>query len=183
MEDAALDDEMDQEEAASLQSSGGRSKGNINQGQAGDRNFRVAPEDELAPVDRDEESGAPPVPAFATRVNVTIKKPGKGAVQLECVATDGYMEIENVYHFRSSDLADVSTAEKDFTRQNVYAGPPFTNLDEDLQLMFERYIQERGINETLAQFIPDYIEFKEQKEYVQWLDGTSTDPPQILRAC
>ncbi|RCH81031.1 hypothetical protein CU097_000071, partial [Rhizopus azygosporus] len=34
-----------------------------------------------------------------------------------------------------------------------------------------RYLEERGINSALANFLPDYIEYKEQKEYIQWLDN------------
>jgi complement component 1 Q subcomponent-binding protein len=53
----------------------------------------------------------------------------------------------------------------------MYAGPPFGNLDEDLQVLFERYLDERGINTSLALFVPDYIDFKEQKEYLSWLEN------------
>lgn len=33
----------------------------------------------------------------------------------------------------------------------------------------EQYLDERGINTNLAVFIPDYIDVKEQKEYLAWL--------------
>lgn len=63
----------------------------------------------------------------------------------------------------------------------------FENLDPGVQDEFERYLAERGINESLALFIPDYAEHKEQlvriiciqlilapyvcmlQEYVRWL--------------
>jgi complement component 1 Q subcomponent-binding protein len=60
-------------------------------------------------------------------------------------------------------------------RQHVYAGPPFGNLDSDLQAMLERYLDERGINAQLATFVPDYIDYKEQREYVQWLESESAE--------
>jgi complement component 1 Q subcomponent-binding protein len=50
-------------------------------------------------------------------------------------------------------------------------GPPFNNLDEDLQILLEKYLEERGINTRLALFIPDYIDHKEQKEYIKWLNN------------
>ena len=34
-----------------------------------------------------------------------------------------------------------------------------------------RYLEERGINTRLALFIPDYIDHKEQKEYIKWLNN------------
>lgn len=172
-----LADEFE-EDNVTPQSPGARTKGAINQGSTRDGNVNVAPEDKIAPADRPEladEEGPEAdkqTPGYPVHVNVTIKKPNHGAVQLECMVGDGYFEIENVYHFKQADLADAPTAEKDFARQGVYAGPPFNNLDEDLQVMFDRYLADRGINENLALFIPDYIDYKEQKEYVQWLGGT-----------
>ena len=54
---------------------------------------------------------------------------------------------------------------------NSQQGPPFNNLDEDLQILLEKYLEERGINTRLALFIPDYIDHKEQKEYIKWLNN------------
>lgn len=48
--DSAMGDEEDME----MQSHGGNTKGAINQGQTGNRNFKVAPEDSIAPADREE---------------------------------------------------------------------------------------------------------------------------------
>jgi complement component 1 Q subcomponent-binding protein, mitochondrial len=79
--------------------------------------------------------------------------------------------IDNVYYHKSAALANAQTAEADWERRGVYAGPPFGNLDEDLQVLLERYLDERGINTQLALFIPDYIDFKEQKEYMRWLEN------------
>lgn len=39
----------------------------------------------------------------------------------------------------------------------------FDTLDVTVQEEFEKFLQERGINDTLAAFIPEYAEFKEQK--------------------
>jgi complement component 1 Q subcomponent-binding protein len=62
-----------------------------------------------------------------------------------------------------------ATAQSEFESRSRYSGPPWQQLDEDLQLLMERYLEERGINTALAMFIPDYAELKEQKEYVSWL--------------
>lgn len=136
---------------------------------------RVAPSDrENDPLDRDFE------PSFPARVNVTIEKPGNGAILIQTVAQDGLFQIEEVSYFSQPDLAHAQTAEKDWARQSLYAGPPFENLDEDLQTFLERYLEERGINAELANMIPDYIQVKEQKEYVRWLDSKySFDLPSL----
>ena len=56
-------------------------------------------------------------------------------------------------------------------RLDQYAGPNFSNLDEGLQEQIETYAANRGINEELATFVVDYIDWKEQREYVQWLES------------
>ena len=138
----------------------------VNQGGAG--GFAQHPEDSVSPADRGEQDLEPSFPA---RVNVTIEKPGKGALLIQTVAQDGLFQVEEVSYFSKPDLAHAATAEKDWARQSLYAGPPFENLDEDLQTYLERYLEERGINAELANMIPDYIQVKEQKEYVRWLES------------
>ncbi len=38
----------------------------------------------------------------------------------------------------------------------------FESLDVSVQEEFEKFLQERGVNESLALFIPEYAEHKEQ---------------------
>lgn len=158
-DDAALGSEVDYE--------GGHQAANQpHGGVAQHAEDRVAPSDrEADPLDRDYE------PSFPARVNVTVEKPGNGALLIQSVAQDGLFQIEEVSYFSQPELAHAQTAEKDWSRQSLYAGPPFENLDEDLQTFLERYLEERGINAELANMIPDYIQVKEQKEYVRWLES------------
>lgn len=79
--------------------------------------------------------------------------------------------VDNIYYHGSAKVATEQTAEADWVRRGVYAGPPFGNLDEDLQVLLEKYLDERGINTRLALFIPDYIDYKEQTEYMRWLNN------------
>lgn len=112
-----------------------------------------------------------PDPSFPARVNVTVEKPSNGSLLIQAVVQDGVFQIEEVSHFANAELAQAQTAEKDWDRQSLYAGPPFENLDEDLQSLWDRYIEDRGINAELATMIPDYISVKEQKEYIRWLES------------
>lgn len=104
-------------------------------------------------------------------MNVIIEKAGKGALAVETVAQDGMIVIDNVYYYKDASFAHAKTAEKAHERQELYVGPPFGNLDEDLQVLLERYLDERGINTALALFVPDYIDVKEQREYLRWLSN------------
>ncbi|MCJ1297343.1 hypothetical protein MMC08_000129 [Hypocenomyce scalaris] len=181
-EDLALHDENSASIPEEGQSGGAQSKGTINQGRSPGGNINVAPEDRVAPADRpelaDDESpysqDSDEEPSFPVRVNVTIEKAGKGAMQVEAVAQDGMIVIDNVYYFKDAELADAKSADQDWTRRGVYAGPPFGNLDQDLQVLLERYLDERGINTALALWVPEYIDFKEQREYLSWLSNAKS---------
>jgi complement component 1 Q subcomponent-binding protein len=140
---------------------------NINQGDQKD--FKVAPEDQIE--EQDGEDGEEQEPSFPARVNIIVEKPGKGALAVESVVQDGMVVIDNVYYYTDASHAYAKSAEKVHERQDLYVGPPFSNLDEDLQVLLERYLDERGINAALAIFVPDYIDMKEQKEYLRWLEN------------
>lgn len=139
---------------------------NVNQGSQ--KGFRAGPEDTVEDVDPSEEEAPEDYPV---RVSVLISKPKVGALHFETVAHGGQLMIESVYHYKDVAVAEGKTAEKSHERDTVYAGPPFSNLDEELQLSMERYLDERGVNAALAIFVPDYIEMKEQKEYMRWLEN------------
>ncbi|KAG2024874.1 hypothetical protein GB937_003574 [Aspergillus fischeri] len=143
-----------------------------NQGRGAPGAVAQHPEDRIAPADREmDDLDRDMEPSFPARVNITIEKPGNGSLLIQTVAQDGLFQIEEVSYFSKPDLAHAQTAEQDWARQSLYAGPPFENLDEDLQTFLERYLEERGINAELANMIPDYIQVKEQKEYVRWLEN------------
>ena len=172
-EDKAHYDEQGEDLLPDTQSGGAQSKGTINQGRTKGGNINVQPEDQVGAAD-DYESGndeSTQDPSFPARVYVVIEKAGKGAMQVEIVAQDGEIMIDSVNYFSKAELADPKTTEQDWAKRNLYAGPPFGNLDEDLQLLMERYLEERGINTALALWIPEYIDFKEQREYLTWLSS------------
>lgn len=152
-EDRAMGDEEDPESP------------NINQGSQ--KNFKTAPEDSI----EEGQEAEPEERSFAVRVNVVITKPKSGALHFETIAQEGMIMIDNIFYYKDASLAEPKTAEKAHERISLYVGPQFSNLDEDLQVLMERYLDERGINATLALFVPDYIDMKEQKEYLRWLTG------------
>jgi complement component 1 Q subcomponent-binding protein len=132
---------------------------------------KQASEDSISAADGEEGETEGQEESYPARVNVVIEKPGKGALAVETVAQDGIIVIDNVYYYPDASYALAKTADKAHERQDMYVGPPFGNLDEDLQVLFEDYLDERGINAALALFVPDYIDMKEQKEYLRWLSN------------
>ncbi|KAI1413482.1 mitochondrial glycoprotein [Hypoxylon sp. FL1857] len=129
----------------------------------GQRSSQAESEERLE--DEIDENEAP-VPC---RLNIVVEKPGKGALNVEALAQDGHIIVENFYYFKDPKLAHGETAETAHAAQDVYPGPPFGSLDEDLQVIMERYLEERGITQALAVFVPDYMDIKEQREYQAWL--------------
>ncbi|KAH8888620.1 mitochondrial glycoprotein [Thozetella sp. PMI_491] len=127
-----------------------------------DQDGRRAPELEEEGFD-DSEAAVP------CRLNVVVEKPGNGALSIEASAQDGAIVVENLYYYNDAKLAHGKSAEVVHAAQDAYPGPPFGSLDEDLQILLERYLEERGITQALAVFVPDYMDVKEQKEYLAWL--------------
>lgn len=109
--------------------------------------------------------------AAPARLNIVVEKPGKGALNIEALAQDGTIVVENLYYYKDAKLAHSSDAEAVHAAQDAYPGPPFGTLDEDLQILMERYLEERGITPALAMFVPDYMDVKEQREYLAWLNN------------
>ena len=81
--------------------------------------------------------------------------------------------VDDFWYFSDAKLPQANSFELQKTRANTYAGPPFGNLDEELQALIDQYLADRGVNETLAEFVIDYIDYKEQQEYVKWLESKS----------
>ena len=153
-EDAALEDEEFDESLTSKQngnSAASRSEQEVDEA-----------EDEL-----DEEAAAP------INLSIVVEKPGKtaGALNIDATAQDGNIVVENMFFYEDAKVAKVESPESAQRRADVYPGPPFGSLDEDLQVLMERFLEERGITQAMAVFVPDYVDVKEQKEYLRWLSN------------
>ena len=129
------------------------------------QNPAIAPEDSIE--DQDAEDHSPSLPAQLT---VTITKSDRpGALVLDALARGYEISIENMAYFPDAALAEPKTYEAEVKRRPVYGGPPFGDLDEELQLQMQEYLANRGVNDALAGFVAEYIDYKEQAEYVRWL--------------
>ncbi|PVG01452.1 mitochondrial glyco protein [Serendipita vermifera] len=123
--------------------------------------------DEEGASDSDEDLGA----MFPIRCAISIAKPSGGALSIEATAQDGIFSIDSVSYYKDGKLATDLSADADFQRRALFIGPNFDNLDVAVQEAFESYLEERGIDENLAMLIPEYAAWKEQQEYVSWLNN------------
>lgn len=53
--------------------------------------------------------------------------------------------------------------------QIAYQGPEFSDLDENLQKAFHKYLEIRGIKPSTTNFLHEYMISKDAKEYLMWL--------------
>src|SRR4051794_21644379 len=107
----------------------------------------------------DDEGAA----SFPVRCSINITKPTGGALAIEALVQDGLFTVETVSYYKDAKLATEMSADADYKRRGTYVGPQFENLDINLQEGFEAFLAERGIDESLAELIPEYAEWKEQK--------------------
>ena len=114
--------------------------------------------------------------------SVTIMKTGSGK-QLEffCVTDGELIEIQHVQYegFEWNEGGGTEGSgdkegegvlfDEDFDENN-YSGPHFEDLDKGVQDAFLSYLEERGINAQLADYIVEKRIDKEQREYTSWLE-------------
>uniref|UniRef100_K3WAS0 Mitochondrial glyco protein n=1 Tax=Globisporangium ultimum (strain ATCC 200006 / CBS 805.95 / DAOM BR144) TaxID=431595 RepID=K3WAS0_GLOUD len=122
-------------------------------------------EEEEANYDEEEEEEdgeEDELPGIRFVADVTRDNQG---LQFECVASSN-LTVERVRF-----LSDFSAnAEKD----NLYFGPNFADMELDVQEKFYDYLAERKIDDDLAQFITQYADLKEQREYLSFLESAET---------
>ncbi|CAN4089162.1 unnamed protein product [Withania somnifera] len=53
--------------------------------------------------------------------------------------------------------------------QIAYEGPDFSDLDENLQKAFHKYLEIRGIKPSTTNFLHEYMINRDAREYVMWL--------------
>jgi len=132
------------------------------------------PENEFENENEGEESEALPQ-SYPVRCSISITKGSKpGALTIDAMCQDGSFMIDNISFYGDAKVGTDLTAEADWKRRGLYIGPQFDTLDVSVQEEFDRFLQERGIDESLATFVPEYCEHKEQKEYVDWLGSVKS---------
>ncbi|KAK5995618.1 Mitochondrial acidic MAM33-like protein [Cladobotryum mycophilum] len=105
--------------------------------------------------DLDEEPAAP------INLSIVIEKPGKtaGALNIDATAQDGAIVVENLFFYEDAKVARIDSPDAAQKRADV---------------LMERFLEERGINQAMAIFVPDFVDVKEQREYLRWLNNVKT---------
>ncbi|KAI9505024.1 Mitochondrial acidic protein mam33 [Coemansia spiralis] len=127
-------------------------------------------ENEQGEAVKDAEQNADDVPEdFPIFFTATFAKPGAPVLHMELECEEGEIGIEHMKFLPDEESAISLTMEKDWARKQVYCGPIFGQLSDDLKENIDEFLAERSIDTALTLFMLDYIEYKEQSEYLSWL--------------
>ncbi|KAL9249740.1 hypothetical protein AKJ16_DCAP01263 [Drosera capensis] len=129
-------------------------------------------EDEHGADENDEDEGD-----FSIPLVVMVSKRNSPTLEFACTAYLDEISIDSVA-LRSSGIKDVEE-EEDIDVEDIdvvdteddYQGPDFSDLDENLQKAFRKYLEVRGIKNNITKFLYEYMANKESKEYFRWLNG------------
>lgn len=93
------------------------------------------------------------------------------ALQIDISIEEGELVLDNICFYKDASLAKDETAEGDTKRMELYPGPKVSELDDALLDSFVKYLEKRGVDEQLGEFITLYSFWTEQQEYENWLDS------------
>jgi len=121
--------------------------------------------DELEEEYNEEDNEDDEEPAAPFRFQILVTKAGSTLV-VGCLSTFGVTTVESA----SVSTEDVETIQANGINRNLYQGPEFPELAEDLQDAFHEYIYtDLGINDDVSAFVSMYADYKEQSEYIGFL--------------
>lgn len=113
----------------------------------------------------DEEGSGNDTASGGIQVNLTVSVAKGGGPFLEFICT-GYADAVSI---EGMAVKQKQPTESDAVDPIPYEGPPFNDLDENLQKGFHKYLEVRGITPSLSNYLCEYMINKESKEYTNWL--------------
>ena len=124
-------------------------------------------------MDDEENEEVAPYGQFSVSVTKKVDGQDAGTLTFDITTDNGELFIDGIIFCGDSKLANGEDIDSDWRRSSLYPGPNFNALPEELQTMWYDYLELRGINGTLSEFVDSYQEYKENQEYLNWLKGTA----------
>lgn len=115
-----------------------------------------------SPTEDNDEEG--PTMNFGIYFFVTITNSSGARTIFTCTASQRLI-IDGVRYLEAGE---------EITTKELYGGPTFDHLNEDLQDSLYDYLLDRNINGEMCLFVIYYSRFKEEYEYLNWLNKVST---------
>lgn len=105
-------------------------------------------------ADDDEKASESSIPLV-----VTVSKKNGPSLEFNVTAFPDEIAIDSLA-IRDPEISE---------DQIAYEGPDFSDLDENLQKAFHKYLEIRGIKPSATNFLHEYMINKDSREYVIWL--------------
>eukprot|EP00753_Platysulcus_tardus_P003089 PLAT12254.1.p2 GENE.PLAT12254.1~~PLAT12254.1.p2 ORF type:complete len:215 (+),score=104.38 PLAT12254.1:701-1345(+) len=123
--------------------------------------------DGVVPVDDEEEAVAEHDLDYSVPFTAEIWRDAmETGLQFDCLAY-AYLSVRSIRMAVDTDDSEGDASPAPYATD-------FTDLDVDLQARFVDYLQERGIDDGLSEFIVAFAAAKEQQEYVTLLGDVSS---------
>ncbi|KAI3685062.1 hypothetical protein L6452_34295 [Arctium lappa] len=118
--------------------------------------FRVS-----APATKDVTDNNPEL--FISMVVDIFKDEESGILEFVCNVWPDSVEIEKVF-----------MRDQDGMTGKPYLGPPFNDLDDELQTSLYDFLEMRGINDELAVYLHKCMQHKSKNEYIRWMGSVES---------
>ncbi|KAJ2161354.1 Mitochondrial acidic protein mam33 [Coemansia sp. RSA 552] len=133
-------------------------------------NIGVYRENDAGEVVKEAEKRADEGPEdFPISFVAVFAKPNAPVLYMDLEASEGDIGIDHMRLLPDEKTAIANDAEADWRRDQSYLGPVYGELSDDLKENVDAFLRERSIDTALVLFLQDYIEYKEQGEYLHWL--------------
>ncbi|KAK6139571.1 hypothetical protein DH2020_026688 [Rehmannia glutinosa] len=74
----------------------------------------------------------------------------------------------------SIEIRQVFTRGHDRIKDQPYMGPKFKELDDELQDSLYDFLEARGVDDKLAEFLHLYMRNKDKNEYLRWMENVKS---------
>ncbi|OVA00280.1 Mitochondrial glycoprotein [Macleaya cordata] len=81
-----------------------------------------------------------------------------GVLEFVCSAWPDCLDIQKVFMLRRNGVP-----------ASPYMGPDFKDLDDELQTSLQEFMEARGVNDELAEFLHEYMMNKDKTEFIRWM--------------
>ncbi|CBZ28781.1 putative p22 protein precursor [Leishmania mexicana MHOM/GT/2001/U1103] len=100
---------------------------------------------------------------------VYITQKNGQTMQADLSIEEGELVLNNIRFYDEAALAKDTSAEAEAKRNELYTGPLVHELDYDLLNCVMTYLEKRGVDEKLGEFVVLYSFWAEQQDYEAWL--------------
>ena len=97
-------------------------------------------------------------------LDVSISNNENKTIGFRLTIFENSVDVENFFINNTDKLLDTKNI------NNLYDGPKFKEIEDDLQDGMLLYLEENGIDSNFAEVIQNVISVKEQEEYIHFLD-------------